>query len=242
MFGLKQSVLVVCALVFAAFCTVAGGTPALASCNPNRTPTLGTWQAGWSTGTGIYDIQSNLLEYDPWVYGHGQPSAWVMLDNSGGCGACYLSQVGWTKFGDNDGNGGGTRYTFYAYTLNGQYYERDNPGQTVGNYTTYRVYWFIGGGNNYYAYFYVNGSYYANSIVDFQPNDGTMAGEIGNLASQMPGGYYSPEYFKTSQKRVSPSTSWQSFSGTTYSSSSQYFKSDYESSTQLGIWDWNCAN
>lgn len=232
------------AIVLAASPSVEPVAPVYASCNPGRTPQLRYYQAGWSrTGASIFEVKADVLEYDPWTYNTSQPSAWVMLfNNTCASRTDCLVQAGWVKYGDGSGNGTGTRKSFIGYTPYGSYTQLEIAPGTTGTFSNYKI------------YEYYNSSYYSNwadvsvrgtlawSVpLDFSPNEAVMAGEIGNYATQMPGGWNNPEVFKNAQYVDTAPNSWKNFSGAAYSDDPTQFKSDYESASQLGIWDWKCA-
>jgi hypothetical protein len=127
--------------------------------------------------TGVEGVKSKIKEYDPHIEGVGAHSmAWVMLEKSGG----YWAQAGWKKSSYG-------REKFAQWTV-GPWDWYDAPPVSpnpVGTSTEYMVFY-----SGYRFYFYANGSQFTSSVsASFIPTRATIAGEITNLASQMPGGY-----------------------------------------------------
>jgi hypothetical protein len=162
-----------------------------------------------------------------------------MLDYSSCAPADCLAQTSWTKYGN--GTGGGTRYTFFGFTPPGGYAEWDTSPYPINQNTTYQItYGWDSYCNCNKAYQYINGTQVASSQVDFGPNDAQMQGEIGNIASQMAGGYNSPEYFNSPQYKDSTHSTWTTWTGTAGSSNVNNYYSGWLTGA-LEIYDWACA-
>jgi hypothetical protein len=184
-------------------------------------------------------VLSDIYQYDSYLYDGYQTSAWVMLQDYHSSSCCW-SQIGWFEY-----TASGTKYraTFTQWTHDNTFSENDWPGDvSVGQTTRYQVY-FQGAAFGYW-YFYRNGTLIDAEGPEFIPTSAYVAGEISNLASQMPGGYSSNSTHEVFSNigYMQPAGAWGSFSGSTHNPYNTYFGNYYNGSNWLGIWDKACAS
>lgn len=213
-----------------------------ASCNPGRVDDNQTYSAGWFqifTGQyGVGGVYSSIREYDPYV-GSGPitenwSTAWSMLtipDHT------RWAQIGWLKKPPN------FRYLFTQTTKSDgtiiMMLLNDTP-PPIGAYTYYTVLY-----GNYapgWITYQVNGVDRHYIYTGWTPLEGQTAGEITSLASQLPGGRLSPEYFKDTHMYYGGG--WHDLDGipTFFGpGASGYFGSVKQSSLQLKVWDKACT-
>ncbi|MEX0682521.1 MAG: hypothetical protein WD904_14460 [Dehalococcoidia bacterium] len=181
-----------------------------------------------------------LEHYDPYVNQGGASTAWVMLQTS--TSPIKWAQTGWVKDYYNGRrnyaqwiNQNGVDETFYD----------PNPPKPVGQFSKYEVLYLL---NSFF--FNVDGVQILSPppVATFVPTRATIAGEVTNLASQMPGGYSSipaHEWIYTARYMGSSGT-WKAFNGQRYwmpLNAVQYFEVyDWLNWFDIDIWDKACPN
>ncbi len=206
---------------------------AAASCNPGRSNSSVSNQAGWLKGppSGVcYDGSlANILVYSPYVAAT-DVTAWAMLYNNA---TGSYGQVGWLQQTS-------ARYNFTeSSTAGGGFHQLLLSGSSIGSSPAYKVtfssdafHFFIDGINvntNYNTGY--TGCYFA------------QAGEVTNSANQMPGGYNNHDTFTSGQVRRSDTGGWNYADATAYvQGPSSWYASSKVSSTEVDIWDKACAS
>jgi hypothetical protein len=222
--------------------------PAFAQCAPSRSPQSGTWQDGLTRSISIPSDQygaptqdaavlSYIYQYDTYVYGSDQPSAWAMLGKPTQYTTCCWAQVGWWEY---TSGGAHHRVNFSQWTHDGTWSESDHAGSAVGATDNYEVY--MQSGDFGYWEFWMDGNMIDNAPVSFVPTQALVRGELGQLASQMPGGYNNNSVHEVfSNVGYMQNDSWGSFYGSTQNDSTTYFGNHYNGSNWDAVWDKSCA-
>jgi hypothetical protein len=214
----------------------------LAKCDPNRPNIQQHYFDGWSNTenqSNVGGIYSSILNYSPWVYPYDGSSvgvsAWVMLTAPGGSGISHYAQIGWVEYPY------GSRGTFDQWTSRDGKSITGNVwygGYPVGQHTFYTMLY-----NNPPGYFSfeANGTLYDQPAATFTPTGVQNYGEIATEASQMPGGYNSPEDFAATNWWIN-GRGWIALNGAPNSYNYNYWGNSKSSSTDLTSWDWACSS
>lgn len=177
---------------------VAGGLAlagtAAASCTPNRQASGGRWWSRMIVGPQqlencVDGTYANILNSNPYIYPQGDTtSAWVMLlDWNTGA----FAQVGWIKLQN------GTRHNFTeVYSAETNWHSQrvdDYTADAVGSTPQYKMTYTSS--NNLFHFYWGGVDRYDFSSPSYAGCSAEQAGEIHNLASQMPGLSANPDTF-----------------------------------------------
>ena len=188
--------------------TALGSTalPAQAKCNPGRASKPWNAHADWRLYEGssqIGGVKTYLLNYSPWV--KQDVSAWPMLDDPV---AGFYAQDGWAEEPNND------RHIFAEWTPDGGTWDDKYWGaDSVGSTSSYDVLYL--NHQNAFSFGWDGNEARDDEFASFAPTTGDVAGEIQDMADQMPGDTNQNESFDYTQAWVGQAGSgnggWQDF-------------------------------
>ena len=206
---------------------------ALAKCDPHRTPpNFLVSKAGWEhdAGARVGGVSGSEFNYSPWVYNSSTYNYSLgVVELADGPDEANTAYLGWIEYA------GGTRETYWQWTVNGTLYNAEGTAFPTGDFTTYQIDY----GNPVGDFgFYVNGSLVDSETSAWAPQSAMMEGRIFNWSSQMPGDTSTAEQWKTG--RIYLNGSWQSFDGQTINSNNSIYASQNNSNSWQIIWDRAC--
>lgn len=215
-------------------------TSAAASCIPNRGSDQTTdWEDGWAAGpfSGTVCLNGSyayIANHSPYVHGL-TTTAWTMLMNNANGG---YAQIGWMKGAD------GNRWNFSEWDdadSGWVFLQKTYGASPIGSSPNYRVTYSSGA-----FHFLIDGVDYRDvSSPSYGGCAAEQAGEIHDLASQMPGEPSNHDAFTAAHVRNASDNSWfatslwRTYAGTPGGADGFYFDSSTSGNppTEIDIWD-----